>query len=255
MSSPVEPHSHPRNRPVAVVTGGARRVGRAIALELAAAGFDIVLTYRTSEADAARTCADLRAAGAAAEAHRLDLADPRSLDAFVAALGARPVDALVHNASVYRGTPWATVAAADFDEMLRVEVTSPAMLTRALADRLAASRLSGGGAVVFFSDIHAIERARPGFAPYLVAKAAVRSLAECLAVELAPRVRVHCVAPGVIAWPDGFPDDAKATILARTPLGRAGTAEEAARLVRFLVVEASYLTGETIRIDGGRALR
>lgn len=242
-------------RPVALVTGGARRVGRATALELAAAGFDLVLTFRTSAREAEALCAELRGQGAEATALALDLADPRSVASVVAAVGAGRLDAIVHNASVYRPTPLATLSDADLDEAFRVEVSGPAILTRELAGRLAQSSLPGGGAVVLYSDIHALDRARPGFAAYLVAKAAVKTLAECLAVELAPRVRVHCIAPGVVQWPEGFPEETKARILERTPLGRAGTPEECARLVRFLVAEASYLTGGTIRIDGGRSLR
>jgi pteridine reductase len=83
----------------------------------------------------------------------------------------------------------------------------------------------------------------------------VQTLARQLAVELAPKVRVHCVAPGVVMWPEDFSEEGKRAILERTPLGRAGTPEEVARLVRFLVMEATYLTGSTIAIDGGRALR
>jgi pteridine reductase len=144
--------------------------------------------------------------------------------------------------------------------MYRAEVVSPALLTQSLRGALSQSRLPAGGAVVFYSDIYALGKPRVSFTPYIVAKAAVRALAEQFTVELAPAVRVHCIAPGVIAWPD---DDApgavsaeiKQATLARTPLARAGTPEEAAKLVRFLVLEASYLTGVTIRIDGGRALR
>lgn len=255
---------HPIGR--ALVTGASRRVGRATAIELARAGLDLAITYRADEAGCRETAA-LAAAAAreagfaiAPEVLPLDLCDGASVDRVAAALAPRALDCIVHNASTYSPTAMGAMAAADFESMYRAEVVSPALLTQALRGALAQSRLPAGGAVVFYSDIYALGKPRVGFTPYIVAKAAVRALAEQLTVELAPAVRVHCIAPGVIAWPsDDAPgavsDEIKRATLARTPLARAGTPEEAAKLVRFLVLDASYLTGVTIRIDGGRALR
>lgn len=252
-------------RGTALVTGAAHRVGRAVALELARQGFGLILTYRSRGTECAETArravVAARDAGhaVAAACHALDLADTDSTVALaqrmLAHAHARPIDILVHNASAYEAHAFGAITASDIERMHRVEVVSPLLLTQALAPALRASRLEGGGAVVFFSDVHALGRARPGFTPYLVAKSAVQSLACQLAVELAPEVRVHCVAPGVVLWPEGFPEPTKEAILARTPLGRAGSAEEAARLVRFLALEATYSTGDTVRIDGGRGLR
>jgi len=252
-------------RGVALVTGASHRVGRAIARELARHGLGVLLTYRTREAECHETARlaieDARAAGhvVTAAVRQLDLGDTAAVARFAegvrAGCAGGALDCIVHNASAYEPTPIDTLTAAQVESMHRIEVVSPLVLTQALRAELARSKLDGGGAVVFFSDIHAIGRARPGFTAYLLAKAAVQTLAQQLAVELAPKVRVHCVAPGVIMWPEGFPDETKQAILARTPLGRAGTPEEAAKLVRFLVLEASYMTGETIAIDGGRGLR
>jgi pteridine reductase len=254
-------------RGTVLVTGAAQRVGRAIALEFARQGFGLVLTYRSRPTECAETVRlaidAARAAGHAvtAEAVALDLADTAAASRFGELLAERcrghgaALDAIVHNASAYEPTALRGIAADAVESMHRVEVVSPLLITERLTDALAASRLPGGGAVVFFSDVYALDRARAGFTPYMLAKAGVETLARQLAIELAPRVRVHCVAPGVILWPDGFPEETKQAILARTPLGRAGTAEEAARLVRFLVLEASFMTGGTIAIDGGRALR
>lgn len=255
----------------ALVTGASRRVGRATAVELASAGLGLELTYRTDEAGCAETAALAVAAARAhgwrieVRTHRLDLSDPSSIDAFARAVTNgrapdAPLDAIVHNASSYAPTEFGAIGAADLESMYRAEVVSPCVLTQALRGALSRSGLPGGAAVVFYSDIYALGKPRAGFTPYLVAKAAVHALAEQLSVELAPAVRVHCVAPGVIAWPaDDAPgavsDEVKRATLARTPLARAGTPEEAAKLVRFLVLEASYLTGNTVRIDGGRALR
>jgi len=236
-----------------------------VAVELAASGFGLFLTYHARREECERTAA--LAVEAARSAGRsitvrvdpLDLADQASVDGYAAqvraALGGGALDALVHNASRYEETPLGSLTAGAVESMHRVEVVSPLLLTVALRDHLARSSLRGGGSVVFFGDMFALGRARPGFTGYMLAKASVETLARQLAVELAPAVRVHCIAPGVILWPEAFPEDAKAAVLARTPLGRAGTPEDAARLVRFLALEAPFMTGETIALDGGRALR
>ena len=246
----------------ALITGASHRVGRAVALELARAGFGLWLTFRTraSECEETARLAKDAALGAGhamtTRIDKLDLNDTAAVEAYAQLVrGSGALDCIVHNASSFAPTVLEAIDAASVESMYRSEVVSPLLLTTRVRTPLASSRLSGGAAVVFFSDIHAIDRARAGFTPYLLAKSAVQTLARQLAVELAPRVRVHCVAPGVIAWPEGVPTETKDAILARTPLARAGTAEEAARLVRFLVLEASYLTGETIAIDGGRGLR
>lgn len=261
------PHELPRGpRGCALVTGASHRVGRAIAIELAQAGFGLVLTYRT-RSSACRETARFCVEAAHARGHQidasvaaLDLSDAVGTERFGRELAARsrasrPIDLVVHNASMYQSAAFGSITLEEFERTQRVEIVSPLLLTQSLREALEASQLAGGASVVFFSDIHALERARPGFTPYLISKSGVATLARQLAVELAPRVRVHCIAPGVILWPDDFPDAAKEAILARTPLGRAGTAEDAAKLVRFLALEAPSMTGETIYLDGGRALR
>jgi len=253
----------------ALVTGASRRVGRATVLELARSGVEPVLTFRAREAECRATAEDARgaarAAGFAVEplVLRLDLADPASVASFLSEIAPsverRGLDAIVHNASDYTASPLEAcdgpALAALLERAHRVEAVAPTIITTALRHALAKSAIAGGGAVVFFSDIYALGKPRRGYLAYSVAKAGVRALAEQLAVELAPAVRVHCIAPGVVAWAEGMDDATKAAVLGRTPLARAGTPEDAARLVRFLVLEASYLTGGTIAIDGGRSLR
>jgi pteridine reductase len=112
----------------------------------------------------------------------------------------------------------------------------------------------GGPAVIFFGDVHALHRPRAGATPYLAAKAAAEGLVGLLAVELAP-IRVMGISPGVVGWPDDWPEDRRASYLKRVPLGRAGTAGEAAALARSLIIDATYCTGVVIPIDGGRHLR
>lgn len=247
-------------RPVAVVTGGAKRVGRAIGLEFARCGCDVALTYRGSQDEAHETAEAIRATGVRARADRVDLGDPNDARAYAELLKSQTArtDVLVHNASVYEPCALEETDAVRMERDYRVHAVSPVLLTAALAERLRASAMPGGGAVVAMCDVHVMGLPRRGFASYAASKAAVVELVRTLAVELAPGARVNGVAPGVVAWPDaGYESDAHAQqrYLERVPLARAGTPEEAAKLVRFLALEATYTTGHIVPIDGGRRLR
>lgn len=249
--------------PLAIVTGAARRVGRACAIELARAGFDLALTYRTRRDEVESTAREALAAGAAAPSGRtigiridaLDLADEGAVQAYGRTFAGASVDALVLNASHYERSAWGTIDAAAALQDYRVNALAPLLLVQALRAPLAACAREGGGAVVAFADIHAQGHPRRAFAPYLMSKAALVAMVECLAVELAPRVRVNAIAPGVIAWPDNADPGEVSRYEARIPLARAGTPEDAARLVRAIVMDMPYVTGTVIRLDGGRALR
>lgn len=249
-------------RPRTLVTGASRRVGRAIALAFARAGHDLALTYR-GDAAGARETARL-AADAAREAGReapdvqvfpLDLAADSAVDALVATLGDGPVDVLVHNASLYESRAFGSIDAAHAEIQFRIHAVAPLLITQALAPRLAASGLPAGGAVVMLGDMHAAGRPYARHAAYLASKAALHSLVESLAVEMAPRVRVNAVAPGVVAWPDGADPALRASYESRIPLARPGTPEDAAECVRWLALEARYVTGSILPLDGGRRLR
>jgi pteridine reductase len=247
-------------RPRVVVTGAAKRVGRAIALALAEAGCDLELTYRTSGEELAATAAEARSRAAqagqtiAVGLHQLDLDDLAAVEQFAATLRrglGGGLAGLVHNASSYAPSPFGSIAAVDALRHLRINALAPLLLTQGLAEPLRRA----GGAVVFFSDIHVLGRPRKRFAAYSLSKAATSDLVATLALELAPEVRVNGIAPGVVAWPDDAPAEERAAYEARIPLGRPGTPEDAAALVRWLLFEASYVTGEIVRLDGGRWLR
>lgn len=247
-------------RPVAMITGGAKRVGRAIALELARAGCDLVVTYRSSADEARTLAAECEALGATARLERLNLDDLEAVDRLARHLheDLDRLDVLVHNASVYEGCALGDVTPERALRDLRVHAVGPLMLTSRLAPLLTSSVMPGGGCVVSMCDIHAIGLPRKGFAPYAMSKAALAEMVRSLAIDLAPGARSVGVAPGVVRWPDeGYESDAASqeAYLSRVPLGRSGTLEEAARLVRFLALEATYTTGEIVRIDGGRSLR
>lgn len=166
---------------------------------------------------------------------------------------------LIHNASTYDRTPLDSLTADQALAAYRVNALAPLLLSAGLAPLLSRSNLRHGGAIVAMCDIHALgEHGLPrsrDFAAYAMSKAALAEMVRTLARELAPRVRVNGVAPGVAAWPDsGHESDAasQSAYLSRVPLARAGTAEEAAEVVRWLALDATYLTGEIIRVDGGR---
>lgn len=241
--------------PRAVVIGAARRVGRAVAIEFARAGFDLELTCLSARAEADAVAAECVAFGVCATVRRLDLAHPSTWGDALASLGEAPIDALAVVASSYAATPWGTITVDDAEREMRVNAIGPLLLVQAMADRLSRSSQQGGGAVVLFGDIHADGRPRKARAPYLMSKAAIHAMTEALAVEMAPSVRVNAIAPGVVAWPDDAPDAERRSYEARIPLERPGTPADAARLAVALCRDLTYVTGTVIRLDGGRWLR
>jgi pteridine reductase len=254
--------SHHAQRPVALVTGGARRVGRATCLELARAGCDIIVTYRDSSADAQSLLTTLRDLGACASCVHLPLDDLSEVDAAARSIAASHsrCDVLVHNASVYEPAPLAAIEPNRALRDMTVNALAPLMLSRHLAPALTQSTLPGGGAIIAMADIHALGEhgiPRAGFASYAMSKAALVEMVRTLARELAPRVRANALALGVAAWPEsGHESDAAAqqAYLSRVPLARPGTPDEVAKAVRWLALDAHSITGQVIRIDGGRSM-
>ena len=248
--------SEPRpveRRPVALVTGAARRIGAAIARALHADGYDLALHHRASAADATALAAELEASRPASVLPlAADLTELAALPALVEATLARygRLDALVNNASAFFPTPLATATVAEAQTLFAVNALAPWQLAQAAAPHLAATR----GAIVNLVDIHA-ERPLREHALYGASKAALVYLTQALALELAPHVRVNAIAPGAILWPEGGKSEtARDAILARVPLARTGTPEEIAAAVRWLLREATYTTGQVLRLDGGRSL-
>lgn len=247
------------SRPCVLVTGGARRVGLAIATAFARAGFDLVITYNRSGDEAESAAARLEALGATVRLERLELDDSGAVETTGGRLARElpRLDVLVHNASIYAPTPLESVGADEAMRHYRINALGPLLLSKHLGPRLAQSDIAGGGAIVAMTDLHATGRPRKGFVAYSMSKAALAEMVRTLARDLAPKVRVNGVAPGVIAWPESGAEADEAmqrAYLSRVPLGRAGTPEEAAELVRWLAIEATYLTGQIVRLDGGRSL-
>ncbi|MBZ8139737.1 short chain dehydrogenase [Rubrivivax gelatinosus] len=235
-------------RPVALVTGAARRIGRAIALELAAHGWDVALHHRDSAADAQSALRAVASVGARGEAFAADLADEARCEALLPAVQAAfgRVDAVVNNASLFEYDSVDDFGYAAMERAWRANVAPAVVLARALAR-------AGGGVVVNLLD-QKLWNPNPDHLSYTLSKAALREATTLLAQALAPAVRVCGVAPGV-TLPSGDMDAAEfAAAHTMTPLGRSSTPGDIARAVRF-VLESPAITGTTILVDGGQHLQ
>jgi pteridine reductase len=236
---------------VALVTGGAVRVGRAIALALADAGADIAFSYHSSADAVMATAAEIEAKGRRVLACRADQAQADQVaalvDGTVAQLGR--LDVLVNSASLWRRTPWAELDEEAWDQLLDINLKGPFLCARAAAPHLAAQ---GDGAIVNIVDLSAWAPF-PNYMPHSAAKAGLWNLTQALAMELAPAVRVNAIAPGPVLPPPGYTEKQMAAAAKRTLLGRWGSAEDVAQAVVFLA-QASYITGVVIRVDGGEHL-
>lgn len=244
---------NPTPHPVALITGAARRVGATIARRLHAAGFDVALHYRSPGADLDALVADLESARRGSTlALQADLADTAASAALVPAILARfgRLDALVNNASSFYPTPLRGIEEAQFDDLMATNARAPLFLAQAAADALRAAR----GAIVNLVDIYA-DRPIPRYLPYCMAKAALVALTYGLARELGPEVRVNAIAPGNILWSTN-PEKAEtlAVVEQRTALKRQGAPEDIAGAALWLLRDAGYVTGQVLRVDGGRWL-
>jgi pteridine reductase len=235
---------------VVLITGAGRRVGRALALRLAGARCRIAVHYHNSQAEAEATAEECRrAGGGAAEVFRADLADERDTAALVPAVLAHfgALDVLVNNASEFRTQTLDEFALPDWERTLRVNLTAPMVLAHAARDALRAAR----GRIINLCDV-STRRPWPDHLAYMVSKGGLETLTQVLARALAPEVNVVGIAPGVAAWPENYDDATRARLLARVPLGRAGTPEDVAALVHFVLAEGDYITGAVLPVDGGR---
>jgi pteridine reductase len=242
------------DRPVALITGAARRVGAVIARRLHAAGYDLALHHRHAAAEATALADELQGQRESSVLLlQAELAEFDRLPELVAKTLGRygRLDALVNNASAFYPTPVGGVTPAQWDELFASNARAPFFLAQAAAPHLAAR----GGAIVNLVDIYA-ERPLAKHPVYCMAKAALLMMTQSLAVELGPAVRVNAVAPGAVMWPEAgkaYTDQQK--LIEATALKRAGTPEDVAEAVRWLLQDARYCTGQVIRVDGGRSLQ
>lgn len=240
-------------RPVALITGAARRVGRVIARTLHAAGYDLALHHRESKAEAEQLAAELQSRREGSVLLlSCELANTAELPKLVLRTVQRfgRLDALVNNASAFYPTPVGEATEAQWDELFASNAKAPFFLAQAAAPHLRAAR----GAIVNLVDIYA-QRPLARHPVYCMAKAANAMLVQSLARELGPEVRVNGVSPGAVMWPEAGKSAAEQQeLLARTALRRAGSAEDVAGAVLFLLRDAGYVTGQVLAVDGGRLL-
>ena len=237
---------------IVLITGGAKRVGAAICRRLHAAGASLMLHYRRSAGEARLLQAELnhvRADSVALiQADLLDLNKlPAIIDRTLQKFGR--LDALVNNASSFFPTPVGDITPQAWDDLIGTNLRAPLFLAQAAAPALRKTQ----GAIVNIADIHA-ERPLKNFVVYSVAKAGLIAVTRSLARELAPEVRVNAIAPGPILWPDdsSFDELSRQRIVSHTPLKREGDPDDIAKAVYYLIAEATYVTGDTISVDGGR---
>jgi pteridine reductase len=245
---------------VALVTGAAKRVGAAIARRLHREGFAVAIHYRASKAEADALANELNAVRAySAQTFQCNLLDTPAIASLIdeVAHAFGRIDVLVNNASTFYGGTLDQLDEAMWNELIGSNLKAPLFLCKAAAPHLAKTN----GSIVNITDIHA-ERPMANYVVYNIAKAGLRGLTLALARDLAPthegapHVRVNAVAPGPIHWPDDNQIDAKekARILDHVPLKREGGVEQIAEAVKYLVCDASYVTGQTINVDGGRSI-
>lgn len=241
--------------PVILVTGAARRIGAEMIRHFHARGFRVLIHCRQSLTAAnalAATCNQVRPDSAAVLQQDLDSATAADTLATQALSVWQRVDVLVNNASAFYPTPVGRIRETDWEALMNSNAKAPLFLSQALAPTLKAHC----GSIINLTDMHA-EAGLTAHAPYTMAKAALIAMTRTLARELAPEIRVNAIAPGAILWPESdtdLSDSAQQAILAGIPMASLGSPDNIAATAYFLAVQASYVTGDIIRVDGGRRL-
>jgi 3-oxoacyl-[acyl-carrier protein] reductase/pteridine reductase len=233
----------------ALVTGAARRIGRAIALTLAAAGTNVAITYRDSSSDAEQTVGDLAASGITASAHRCDLDDPESIRQAVAAVAVHHgrLDLLVNNAGAFASAALAEITPAAWDAMFAANTRGPFLVAQAAYPHLK----QVGGRIINIGSLGGIEPWAT-HAHYCTSKAALHMLSQTMAKAWAPEISVNCIAPGMIV--QGEVGAAYQHFADRTPMKRNGTSADVAAAALFFATCPSFITGQLLAVDGGLGL-
>ena len=237
---------------VALVTGGARRVGQAIALALAKRKADVVISYRTSRKEAKETIVKLARFGIRAEAVRADVAKASDIQRLIKHIERRfgRLDVLVNNAAIFERTPFTKLTERDWDRHLDTNLKGP-FLCATNASRLMNKR--GGGKIINIAD-WAGERPYRDYLPYCVSKAGVIALTKALAKELAPQIQVIAIAPGPMLPPQDMTKAERQRVIKQVPLKRWGSPQDIASAVLFAIEGTDFMTGTTLFIDGGRLI-
>ncbi len=236
---------------VALVTGAGRRVGRALALALGRRGATVAVHYGHSESEAADVAREIGSLGARGETFGADLMDAaapaRLIEQVVSRLGA--LDVLVNSAAIMERTPFGEITLDQWERIFALNLRAPFFLAQAAAPHLRAAR----GTMVNIADLAAYET-WPGYLPHGLSKSGIVHMTRSLARVLAPEVRVNAIAPGTVLLPDDWRRADEERLNRTTPLGRQGSPEDVATAMLYLI-DAEYVTGETLIVDGGRHVR
>jgi pteridine reductase len=236
-----------------LITGAAKRIGASCARMLHHDGCNIYLHYRSSKQEALELCQELNEirpdSARIIQADLLKMNDLSMLAEEVKATWGK-LDVLINNASVFYPQQIGSVTEQEWDDLLGSNLKSPFFLSQKFAELLALNN----GCIVNIIDIHA-ERGLKGYPVYSIAKAGLAAMTKVLAKELGPKIRVNGVSPGAVLWPENeMTEQEKSEILQRVALKRTGEPNDIAKAVRFLVTDATYMTGQIITVDGGRTL-
>jgi pteridine reductase len=237
---------------VAVVTGGARRGGKAIALALARSGARVIITFNTSAAEAAITVGEIERAGGQAAAVPCDQRDPGAIDRLFDRLRQEVdrLDILVNSAAIMERKPALEITLEDWSRVVDTNLRGPFFMAQRAAQWMLAA---GGGVIVNIADLSALHP-WPSYLTHTISKSGLVAMTQAWALALAPSIRVNAIAPGLVLKPEGWSDEHWAKLIAALPLQRGGTAEEVAEAVLYCV-RSDFMTGQTIVIDGGRSLK
>jgi len=236
---------------IALVTGGAKRIGKAIVLALAARGCKLVVHYHTSRSEAEETVRELLTAGHEALALQADITQEADVDRMIEAAVARfgHIDVLVNNAAVFFRTPVDTLTIEEWEQVMNVNLTGTFLCAHKIGLRM---REWGWGHIINMADVAGL-RPWADYIPYSISKACVLTFTQGLALELAPQVMVNAVVPGPVLFQDDTPEEVRQREIDKTLLKRTITPEEVAEVVVF-VAESDYSTGSLFHVDGGRSL-
>lgn len=246
----------PPDLPLALVTGGAHRLGKAFALALARNGYAVLLQFHNSASEAEATADEIRSLGVPAFVSQADLTQQAQLDSLISHLDSigddtqnrlLPLKVLVNSAALMPHTDARTLTALEWDATFALNLRAPFLLSQA-----AARRMTGGGLIVNVTDVGA-QKAWSRFPAYTVSKAALESLTRVLARSLAPSIRVNAIAPGLVLPSAGLTSEEWYRLTAKAPLKRPATPEELGAALEFLL-KNEYITGQTITVDGGYSL-
>ncbi|HEY3934239.1 MAG TPA: SDR family oxidoreductase [Gemmatimonadales bacterium] len=237
---------------IALVTGGARRLGRAFVEALAGRGMRVAVHYGSSRAEADAVVAELRSRGADAAAFGADLRDASAAAALPEQVAAHfgQLDLLLNSAAVMERIGVADTTIEQWDDIINLNLRAPFFLAQRAAPHLARTR----GTIINMADLGGLEP-WPGYAAHSVSKAGIVMLTKVLAAALAPDIRVNAIAPGTVLVPDDFDADKRDFLSATTPMRRLGSPEDAVNAMLFLAEHADFITGDVLVVDGGRMLR